>query len=107
MVVWANGRLCAKSRVGWGKCKSWGDYDRTKNFPHGKPFGVRQGKAMVRFVFEATASDQMEAGLERCDAETGRTSTKMVAVDTEGREGASGVFERRVQVPAAQQNVEE
>lgn len=94
--VWADGRLYAKSRAGWGKCKSWGEYDRTKDGepspPHGKSFGVKQGKAMVRFVFEATANDQMEAGLERGDAEMGRTSTKIVAVDTEERDGCQWCF---------------
>lgn len=36
----------------------------------GKSFWVvQQGKAMVRFVFGETANDQVEVGLERCDAE--------------------------------------
>lgn len=64
----------AKSRAGWGNCKSRGVHDGLRMaspLPRsGKSFWVaQQGKALVRFVFEETANDQVEAGLERCGAE--------------------------------------
>lgn len=74
MSVWAKGRLYAKSRARWGECRSRGVSDvlrMASPLPDsGKSFWVVQwGKATVRFVFGETANDQVEAGLERCDAE--------------------------------------
>lgn len=89
--VWADRRLSASQGQAGGNA-SHGENMGEPAPPHGGSLRVKQEKALVRFASEATADEQMEAGSERCIAEMGRTSPKIVAVESEERDGCQWCF---------------
>ena len=56
----------------------------------------KQRKGVVRFVFGKRTKGQMQASLERWEAEIRRTSTKIMAAGTKGREWMLVMFTKLV-----------
>lgn len=95
-------RVFAKSRAGWGNRRLWGLHCYYTRNGELSPVGMGShlGFLSRKFVFEERTNGQVEAGLERWNAEM-RTSSKIMAAET----GFQCFQEGELKVPGAQVNV--